>query len=45
MTKLEPTQGVQWPTERGSHAACCLNYGEDHPKLLVSGGLDKEGSY
>ena len=22
------------------HAACCLNYGEEHPQLLVSGGLD-----
>ena len=27
---------------RSSHAACCLNYGEEHPQLLVSGGLDKD---
>ena len=26
---------------RSLHAACCLNYGEEHPQLLVSGGLDK----
>ena len=27
---------------RTSHAACCLNYGEEHPQLLVSGGRDKD---
>ena len=27
---------------RLSHAACCLNYGEEHPQLLVSGGLDED---
>ena len=26
--------------ERELHAACCLNYGDEHPKLLVTGGLD-----
>ncbi|XP_064393321.1 probable serine/threonine-protein kinase drkD [Halichondria panicea] len=25
---------------RSLHAACCLNYGQDHPQLLVYGGLD-----
>ena len=25
---------------RTGHAACCLNYGEEHPQLLVSGGVD-----
>ena len=24
---------------RSVHAACCLNYGQDHPQLLVYGGL------
>ena len=24
---------------RSSHAACCINYGEDHPQVLVSGGV------
>ena len=23
------------------HGACCLNYGENLPKVLISGGLDK----
>ena len=42
MTKVEPEPGDPWPVERSSHAACCLNYDEDHPKLLISGGLDKD---
>ena len=25
------------------HAACCINYGEQHPQLLVTGGRDKDG--
>ena len=29
---------------RSYHAACCLNYGEEHPQLLVSGGRDKDGN-
>ena len=36
---MEPAQGDQWPEARCSHSACVLNYGEDHPTLLVSGGL------
>ncbi len=28
------------PVGRAFHAACCLNYGDDHPQLLVYGGLD-----
>lgn len=39
---MELTQDEPWPVRRGNHAACCLNYGEDHPQLLVSGGLDNE---
>ena len=27
---------------RSVHAACCLNYGEEHPQLLVSGGRDED---
>ena len=30
--------------ERSWHAACCLNYGEEHPQLLVSGGRDKDSN-
>ena len=29
---------------RSFHAASCLNYGEEHPQLLVSGGRDEDGS-
>ena len=28
---------------RAAHAACCINYGEQHPQLLVTGGQDKDG--
>ena len=27
---------------RMGHAACCINYGEQHPQLLVTGGLDND---
>ena len=40
-TKLERSMGAPWPMERETHAACCLNYGEEHPQLLVTGGVDK----
>ena len=40
-TKLERAEGAPWPAERSTHAACCLNYGQDHPQLLVTGGLDR----
>ena len=36
---MEPVQGDPWPEERSDHAACCLNYGDTHPKLMVHGGL------
>ena len=38
---MEPLPGVPQPVGRWAHEACCLNYGEDHPKVLISGGLDK----
>ena len=31
-TKLERQEGAPWPAERSGHAACCLNYGQDHLK-------------
>ena len=43
-TKLERPKGALWPVERSSHAACCLNYGEEGPQLLVTGGKDKNGT-
>ena len=39
-TKLERAEGAPWPVGRSSHAACCLNYGEEHPQLLITGGVD-----
>ena len=41
-TKLEGAEGAPWPVERSSHDACCLNYGEEHPQLLVIGGMDND---
>ena len=40
-TKLERPEGTPCPVERAGHAACCLNYGEEYPQLLVTGGVDK----
>ena len=40
-TKLEKPEGAPWPVERDSHAACCLNFGEEDPQLLVTGGVDE----
>ena len=39
---MEPVPGVPQPVGRSFHAACCLNYNDDHPKLLISGGVDKD---
>ena len=41
---MEPFSGVPQPVGRSYHGACCLNYGEDHPKVLISGGLDESGN-
>ena len=40
-TKMERLEGAPWPVERCYHAATCLNYGDTHPLLLVTGGVDK----
>ena len=39
-TKMNKPAGAAWPKKRSDHAACCLNYGQEHPQLLISGGLD-----
>ena len=39
---MKPVKGEPWPGERADISACCLNYGEDNPRLLVFGGLDKD---
>ena len=43
-TKLERPKGASWPMKRSSHAACCLNYGEENTQLLVTGGVDRNGN-
>ena len=42
-SKLNKSEGGPWPEERVHHAACCLNYGQQFPQLLVTGGLDRQG--
>ncbi|XP_064393619.1 uncharacterized protein LOC135341072 isoform X2 [Halichondria panicea] len=39
VTKVKPVLEEPWPVERLGHAACCLNYGQDHPQLMVYGGV------
>ena len=39
---MKPVQGEPWPVGRSGHAACCLNYGQDHPQLLMYGGRDND---
>ncbi|XP_064393334.1 kelch domain-containing protein 2-like [Halichondria panicea] len=38
VTKVKPVEGEPWPVGRRYHAACCLNYDQDHPQLLVHRG-------
>ena len=38
---MDKPAGAAWPVERANHAACCLNYGHEHPQLLICGGADK----
>ena len=42
-TKLNKSGGGPWPEERSCHAAVCLNYGQQYPQLLVTGGVDRQG--
>ena len=39
---MELSPAVLQPVERSHHGACCLNYDEDHPKVLISGGRDEQ---
>ena len=41
--KLKQSGRGPWPEGRVSHAACCLNYGQQYPQLLVYGGLNIMG--
>ena len=38
---MEPVPGVPQPVGRSYHASCCLNYDDNHPKVLMIGGLDE----
>lgn len=40
-TRLKKLDKQPWPGERSGHAACCLNYSQEYPQLLVTGGLDR----
>ena len=41
---MNKSDGGLWPEERSYHGACCLNYGQQFPQLLVTGGLDRQGN-
>ena len=41
-TKLNKSGGGPWPEGRSHHAAVCLNYGQQYPQLLVTGGWDRQ---
>ena len=38
---MEREEGAPWPVARSLHAVCCLNYEDDQPVLLMTGGSDK----
>ncbi len=42
-TALQRSVKGLWPVGRSDHAACCIQYGEGRPQLLVTGGLDSDG--
>ena len=37
---MDHDEGEPCPVARNGHAAVCLDYGGDHPQLLVTGGRD-----
>ena len=39
---MDKPEDAAWPVKRCYHAACCLNYGQEHPLLLISGGTTKD---
>lgn len=39
---MKKPSGATWPEERSKHAACCLNYGQKFPQMLISGGVGKD---
>ncbi len=43
-TKLQSSARGPWPVGRWRHAASCIQYGEDRPRLLVTGGVGSGGN-
>ena len=41
-TKLPRNDDDPWPEKRASAAACCLNFGQRNPQLLVTGGVNAQ---
>jgi len=41
---VDPLQGQPWPAPRSNNGACCLNYDDDHPQLLISGGVNSNNT-
>ena len=41
-SNLSKSEDESWPEKRSKHAACCLNYGQQYPQLLVTGGVNTE---
>ena len=39
-SELDHHEGQPCPVARFRHAAVCLDYGGDHPQLLVTGGTE-----
>ena len=41
-TMLTKEKEGSWPDARQNHAACCLNFDQDFPQILVSGGVNNK---
>ena len=39
-TKVNKSESGPWPVKRAEHAACCLNHGQEHPRILLIGGVN-----
>ena len=39
---MDKPTSAKWPKERSDHAACCLNYGQEYPQVLINGGVDDD---
>ena len=41
---LKKSADDPWPIARWGHAACCINFGNEAPHLLVAGGVDNDNN-